>query len=462
MGKPTGFLEYVRQERPCVPTEERLESFGEFHRELAPALRKEQGGRCMNCGVPFCQSDYGCPLHNMIPEWNDEVYTGNIPHALSRLLKTNNFPEFTGRVCPALCENACICSLNGEAVTVRDNELSVIESAWAQGLVSASPPAVRTGKRIAVVGSGPAGLAAADQLNRRGHSVTVFERDDRPGGLLMYGIPNMKLDKRIILRRIEKMEAEGITFLCNTEIGRTIPASQLRSEYDAVVLCCGARQARSLGLDADGIAGVWPALSYLAAATKAVLEETDSDISAEGKHVVIVGNGDTATDCVATALRQGAKSVTQLVRRPRPENTPKVWPYPSAGEKVDYGQEEAAERFGSDPRLYGTVVTRLLPDERGALRAVEIKTGEEVREIPADLLLAATGFSGAESGLAEAFGLALDGRGRLGGEDYRTADPKVFACGDMRRGASLVVWAIAEGRECARAVDEVLEGYSNL
>jgi glutamate synthase (NADPH/NADH) small chain len=462
MGKPTGFLEYVRQERPCVPTEERLESFGEFHRELAPALRKEQGGRCMNCGVPFCQSDYGCPLHNMIPEWNDEVYTGNIPHALSRLLKTNNFPEFTGRVCPALCENACICSLNGEAVTVRDNELSVIESAWAQGLVSASPPAVRTGKRIAVVGSGPAGLAAADQLNRRGHSVTVFERDDRPGGLLMYGIPNMKLDKSVVLRRIEKMEAEGITFLCNTEIGRTIPAPQLRSEYDAVVLCCGARQARSLGLDADGIAGVWPALSYLTAATKAVLEEKNSEIYAEGKHVVIVGNGDTATDCVATALRQGAKSVTQLVRRPRPENTPKVWPYPSAGEKVDYGQEEAVTRFGSDPRLYGTVVTRLLPDEQGGLRAVEIKTGEEVREIPADLLLAATGFSGAESGLAEAFGLALDGRGRLGGEDYRTADPKVFACGDMRRGASLVVWAIAEGRACARAVDEALEGYSNL
>ena len=462
MGKPTGFLEYPRQERPCVPTEERLESFGEFHRELAPALRKEQGGRCMNCGVPFCQSDYGCPLHNMIPEWNDEVYAGNVPHALSRLLKTNNFPEFTGWVCPALCENACVCSLNGEAVTVRDNELSIIERAWEQGLLLPQPPAVRTGKRVAVVGSGPAGLAAADQLNRRGHSVTVYERDDRPGGLLMYGIPNMKLDKRIILRRIEKMEAEGITFLCNTEIGRILPASQLRSEYDAVVLCCGARQARPLGLDTDGVAGICPALGYLTAATKAVLEETDSEISAEGKHVIIVGNGDTATDCVATALRQGAKSVTQLVRRPRPENTPKVWPYPSAGEKVDYGQEEAVRRFGSDPRLYGAVVTRLLSDENGSLRAAEIKIGEEIREIPADLLLTATGFSGAESGPAEAFGLALDHRGRLGGEDFRTADPKVFACGDMRRGASLVVWAIAEGRECARAVDEALEGYSNL
>ena len=270
MGKPTGFLEYARVDRPAVPARERISGFGEFHTEPGAEARTQQGARCMNCGVPFCQSDYGCPLRNLIPEWNDEISARNMEYALRRLLKTNDFPEFTGRVCPALCENACVCSLYGEAVTIRDNELAVIENAWASGLMKPEPPLVRTGKRVAVVGSGPAGLAAAQQLNRRGHSVTVFERDDRPGGLLMYGIPNMKLDKRVVLRRIEKMTAEGITFLCNTEIGRDISASRLRAEYDAVVLCCGARQARPLGPDTDGIAGAHPALAYLSAATKAV------------------------------------------------------------------------------------------------------------------------------------------------------------------------------------------------
>ena len=462
MGKTTGFLEYVRQERPCVPPEERLGGFGEFHRDLSPSARREQGGRCMNCGVPFCQSDYGCPLHNLVPEWNDEVWAGNIPHALSRLLKTNNFPEFTGRVCPALCEAACVCSLNGEAVTVRDNELSVVEQAWAEGLMAPAPPAVRTGKRVAVVGSGPAGLAAADQLNRRGHSVTVYERDDRPGGLLMYGIPNMKLDKGVVLRRIEKMRAEGVEFVCGTEVGKDVTAEQLRSEYDAVILCCGARKARSLGLDTDGVTGVLPALDYLTAATRALLDGTESPSNAGGLHVVIVGNGDTATDCVATALRQGAASVTQLVRRPRPDSSPRVWPYRAAGEKTDYGQEEAAARFGSDPRLYSTTVKELLCDENGALRAVVITDGSQEREIPAQLLLTATGFSGAEPETAAAFGLAIDGHGLVGDGGYRTSDPGVFVCGDMRRGASLVVWAIAEGRACARVADLSLEGYSNL
>ena len=462
MGKPTGFLEYARQERPCVPPEERLGSFEEFHRELAPALRREQGGRCMNCGVPFCQSDYGCPLHNMIPEWNDEVFAGNIPHALSRLLKTNNFPEFTGRVCPALCENACVCALNGDAVTVRDNELSIIEEAWARGLMTPAPPAVRTGKRVAVVGSGPAGLAAADQLNRRGHSVTVFERDDRPGGLLMYGIPGMKLDKSVVLRRIEKMKGEGIEFLCGTEVGRDVDPGELKRSYDAVILCCGARKPRELGIDTSGVSGVVPALDFLTDAAKAVLDAGESPRSAAGKHVVIVGNGDTATDCVATALRQGAASVVQLVRKPRPEATARVWPYPAAGEKTDYGQAEAIGRFGADPRLYSTTVKTLLCDDAGALRAAVISENGQEREIPAELLLTATGFSGAEEGTPGAFGLELDGRGRLGDAGYRTGDPKVFACGDMRRGASLVVWAIAEGRACARVVDAALEGYSNL
>ena len=462
MGKPTGFLEYRRRERPAEAAQTRLSGFAEFHGELPAAQRREQGGRCMNCGVPFCQSEYGCPLHNLIPEWNDEVFAGNTGHALSRLLKTNNFPEFTGRVCPALCENACVCGLDGEPVTVRDNELSIVERAWAEGRMAPKPPAVRTGKRIAVVGSGPAGLAAADQLNRRGHSVTVFERDDRPGGLLMYGIPNMKLDKAVIARRVEKMTAEGIGFVCGTEIGKDIPGERLKEEYDAVILCCGARRARASGWEDSAVSGVLPALDYLTAATKAVLTGGESEHSAAGKHVIVVGNGDTATDCVATALRQGAASVAQLVRRPKPQAAARVWPYRAAGEKTDYGQEEAAAILGHDPRLYGTTVKDLRADEGGSLRAVVCRTGEEERELPADLLLLATGFSGAEPSAAEAFGLALDERGRLGGGDCRTPDPKVFACGDMRRGASLVVWAIAEGRACARAVDAFLEEYTNL
>ena len=462
MGKPTGFLEYRRTERPAEAARSRLAGFDEFHRELTAQQRREQGGRCMNCGVPFCQSEYGCPLRNLIPEWNDEVFAGNVGHALSRLLKTNNFPEFTGRVCPALCESACVCGLGGEPVTVRDNELAIVERAWEKGLMAPSPPAVRTGKRVAVVGSGPAGLAAADQLNRRGHSVTVFERDDRPGGLLMYGIPNMKLDKGVILRRIEKMTAEGIEFVCGTEIGRDLSGERLKEEYDAVILGCGARQPRPLGLPDSGMPGVLPALEYLTAATKAVLAGAESAYSAAGKQVIVVGNGDTATDCVATALRQGAASVAQLVRKPKPQNTARVWPYRAVGEKTDYGQEEAAAVFGRDPRLYETTVTKLLPDESGALRAVIVRCGAEERELPADLLLLATGFSGAEPSAAETFGLTLDERGRLGDDGYRTADPKVFACGDLRRGASLVVWAIAEGRACARAADEYLEGYTNL
>ena len=462
MGKPTGFLDYTRQARPVLSPDERLAGFGDFHGGLTDAQRREQGGRCMNCGVPFCQSEYGCPLHNLIPEWNDEVFAGNMSHALSRLLKTNNFPEFTGRVCPALCENACVCGLGGEAVTVRDNELAIIESAWENCLMVPTPPPVRTGKRVAVVGSGPAGLAAADQLNRRGHAVTVYERDDRPGGLLMYGIPNMKLEKSVIARRVEKMTAEGVRFVCDAEIGRDISGEELKTEYDAVILACGARQPRPLGVENETMPGVLPALRYLTAATKAVLAGGESEHSAGGKHVIVVGNGDTATDCVATALRQGAASVAQLVRRPRPAETPRLWPYRSQNEKTDYGQEEAAAVFGRDPRLYETTVKELLPDENGRLRAVVVKTAEGERELPTQLLLTSTGFSGGEESVAEAFGLSLDERGRLGNEAYQTSDPMVFACGDLRRGASLVVWAIAEGRACARAVDAYLEGYSNL
>ena len=362
MGKPTGFLEYARVDRPAVPARERISGFGEFHTEPGAETRTEQGARCMNCGVPFCQSDYGCPLRNLIPEWNDEISARNMEYALRRLLKTNDFPEFTGRVCPALCENACVCSLHGEAVTIRDNELAVIENAWASGMMKPEPPPVRTGKRVAVVGSGPAGLAAAQQLNRRGHSVTVYERDDRPGGLLMYGIPNMKLDKAVILRRIKKMEAEGIRFVCGTSVGKDISPKELKAEYDAVILCCGARRERSLGVDTAGVRGVVPALEYLSAATRSLLDGAGNSLDARGLRVVVVGNGDTATDCVATALRQGAASVTQLVRKPKREKSERIWPYPADGEKTDYGQEEAAALFGCDPRRYGTTVRKVVAD----------------------------------------------------------------------------------------------------
>ena len=462
MGKSTGFLEYMRAERPAVPAGERVNNFREFHSEPGPDIRMEQGARCMNCGVPFCQSDYGCPLHNLIPEWNDEISSRNMDYALRRLLKTNDFPEFTGRVCPAPCENACVCSLNGEAVTIRDNELAITENAWTSGLMKPEIPSVRTGKRVAVVGSGPAGLAAAQQLNRRGHSVTVYERDDRPGGLLMYGIPNMKLDKSIVERRIGKMTAEGIEFICGTEIGKDVSADSLVSRFDAVILCCGARKARDLGIDTNGIRGVVSALDYLTSATKEVLNGGKNEHSAKGLHVVIVGNGDSATDCVATALRQNAVSVKQLVRKAKPAPAVRAWPYPLSGTKTEYGQEEALHVFGEDPRVYGTTVRELIADEDGALRSLVIRTAGEDRQIPAELLLTATGFSGAEPETAAAFGLTPDERGRFGCDGYRTTVPKVFVCGDMRRGASLVVWAIAEGRDCARTVDKALEGYTNL
>ncbi len=461
MGKTTGFMEYERVGRPVTGPDGRLENFREFHGELSEDQRRMQGARCMNCGVPFCQSDYGCPLHNLVPEWNDEVFNGNWSHALARLLKTNNFPEFTGRVCPALCESACVCGLYGDAaVTVRDNELAVIEYAYAHGLIEPSVPDVRTGRKVAVVGSGPAGLAVADQLNHRGHSVTVLERDDRVGGLLMYGIPNMKLEKSVVDRRVRRMETEGVTFVTGTDAGPI--AERLLREYDAVALCCGARQARDVPLEGREAAGVYQALDYLTEATRSLLEDRESGCSARGRDVVVIGNGDTATDCVATAIRQGAASVTQLVRKPAPRAAVPVWPYHSRSGAPDYGQEEAISRFGRDPRLYGTSAKKLSTDGAGALTAVEIDCAGERKTLPCQMLLIAAGFSGAEEGAAAPFGLALDEKGRLGDGQGRTANEKVFVAGDMRRGASLVAIAIAEGRRCARVIDEYLEGYTNL
>ena len=439
----------------------------------------------MECGVPFCQSGAvlngmvsGCPLHNLIPEWNDLVYHGSFGHALERLLKTNNFPEFTGRVCPALCEAACTCGLHGEPVTVRDNELGIIEDAWERGLMKPRPPKNRTGKRIAVVGSGPSGLACADQLNSRGHSVTVFEREDRPGGLLMYGIPNMKLEKSIVQRRLELMAAQGVEFRTGVDVGRDISARELRRDYDAVVLCCGAANPRDLDLPGREGEGVWFAVDFLKETTRALLDnglQEGTYPSARGKHVVIVGGGDTGNDCVGTCIRHGCESVTQLEMMPkapdsRGENNP--WPEWPRVCKTDYGQEEAIAVFGSDPRIYETTVSRLIRDEGGALTAVEtVRLGPDHKPLPGteqtlpcELLLIAAGFLGPQDYVPEAFGLERTARSNVqtaeGG--YDTGVAGVFAAGDMRRGQSLVVWAIQEGRAAARQVDEYLMGYTNL
>ena len=463
MGKATGFLDYGRIDTPCSPPAERITHFHEFHQPLSEEQRAEQGARCMNCGVPFCQSAFGCPLHNLIPEWNDAIFTGNWSHALSRLLKTSNFPEFTGRVCPAPCESACTCSMDdvASAVTIRENELAIVEYAWAHGFIQPEIPVIRTEKHIAVVGSGPSGLAAADQLNRRGHNITVFERDDRPGGLLMYGIPSMKLEKNVILRRIGKMQSEGITFRIGTEVGKDISGRRLLKEYDAVVLCCGARQPREVAAIDRSVPGVALAVDYLTESTKALLAEKESTMSAKGLSVVVVGNGDTATDCVATAIRQGAKSVVQLVRKPRKPDAGRIWPYRSTAEKTAYGQEEAACVYGQDPRLYSTTVQQLLTDENGRLCALRLQQGEEESEIPAQLLLIAAGFAGVEDRTAKTFSLHKDEKGLLTSDGFSVGE-KVFICGDARMGASLVVRAIADGRDCARAVDRFLEGYTHL
>ena len=485
MGKPTGFMEYQRRGNPAQSPLERIKHYNEFHPRLSRDERRRQGARCMECGVPFCQSGAvlngmvsGCPLHNLVPEWNDLIYTGNFTHALERLLKTNNFPEFTGRVCPALCEAACTCGLHGDPVTVKDNELGIIEDAWDRGLMSPRPPRARTGKQVAVVGSGPAGLACADQLNRRGHSVTVLEREDRPGGLLMYGIPNMKLEKPVVQRRLDKMAAEGITFRTGVDVGKDLSPEQLRRDFDAVVLCCGAAQPRDLAVPGRELDGVWFAVDFLKETTRSLLDSNLADgtyPSAKGKHVVIVGGGDTGNDCVGTCIRHGCASVTQLEMMPkapdqRAENNP--WPEWPRVCKTDYGQEEAIALFGHDPRVYETTVAELMGHKDGKLKAVKtVRLGRDHQPIPGteavldcDLLLIAAGFLGPQAYVPQAFGLALTPRSCVQtaeGSNATTA-PGVFAAGDMRRGQSLVVWAIQEGRQAAREVDQYLMGYTNL
>lgn len=479
MGKATGFLEYQREENSAASPLERIQCYEEFHAPLSAEERKKQGARCMNCGVPFCQSAIqlkgmvtGCPLHNLIPEWNDSLYHGNYEQALSRLLKTSSFPEFTGRVCPALCEEACLCGIEDSPVTVRENELFLIETAFENGNMQPAPPSLRTDKRVAVIGSGPAGLAVADKLNKRGHHVTVYERDNRLGGLLMYGIPNMKLEKRIVERRIHLMEAEGVTFLTNTDVGKDISAKQLVKEYDAVVLCCGAKQPRDLNVEKRNTQGIYFAVDFLTENTKNLLnKEEGCGNRATGKDVVIVGGGDTGNDCVGTSIRQGCKSVVQIEMMPKPPEERSVsnpWPEWPKVLKTDYGQEEAIAKYGEDPRVYETTIKEVI-EEKGVLKAVKTvrvtwKDGKltEVpgteKQIKADLLLIAAGFTGCEDYTAKAFGVELSQRNTVAAKEnsLSTSQKKVFTAGDMHRGQSLVVWAIAEGRKCADEVDEFL------
>lgn len=494
MGKPTGFLEYERVEAKAVSPKERIKNFNEFHTPLSEAEQRKQSARCMDCGVPFCQSGMtikgmtsGCPLNNLIPEWNDLVYTGNWEQAYNRLHKTSNFPEFTSRVCPALCEKACTCGLNGDAVCTKENEMAIIEHAYANGLAGPKPPKVRTGKKIAVVGSGPSGLAVADQLNSRGHSVTVYERADRVGGLLRYGIPNMKLEKHIIDRKINVMKAEGIEFVTDANIGVNIKAQKLQEEYDAVVLCCGASNPRDINAPGRDANGIYFAVDFLTSTTKSLLDSGLQDgkyISAKNKNVIVIGGGDTGNDCVGTCIRHGCKSITQLEMMPKAPDTraeSNPWPQWPLVCKTDYGQEEAIAVFGKDPRIYQATVKEFIADKSGKLKKVKLvklepkkdaKTGRlnmvEIPgsefEIPADYVLIAAGFLGTQDYVAKAFGVKLNARTNVETAEgsYKTSVDKVFTAGDMHRGQSLVVWGINEGRHVAREVDEFLMGYTNL
>jgi len=450
MGKPTGFMEFARAENPYRDEAMRLCDFEDLHIPQPTDARQAQASRCMNCGVPFCQSDFGCPLHNLIPEWNDLLYRGQEREALERLLQTAPFPEFTGRVCPALCEKAC--DLESDATTNRDNELCLIETGFERGWVQPRIPGKRTGRRVAVVGSGPAGLATADLLNRLGHDVTIIERADRAGGLLMYGIPNMKLPKGIVERRIQLMEAEGVRFLLGTE---AVP--EIMGEYDAVALCGGAKKPRTLNVE-----GIF-AVDYLTAATRSVLSGDEPTINAKGRHVVVVGGGDTGNDCVGTALRQGCASVIQLEMMPAPpieRVAGNPWPEWPLTLRTDYGQMEAIYRQGADPRVYRTTVKRLLP---GAIEIVKLRGFDPVpgteRAIPCDLLLIAAGFVGCETATAERFNVKLNPRGCMmpenGGHHLRD---NLFSAGDMRTGQSLVVRALADGRAAAVEIDRYLRG----
>jgi glutamate synthase (NADPH/NADH) small chain len=491
MGKPTGFIEFTRELPADRDPLERIKDWKEFHLHLPEDRLKKQGARCMDCGIPFCHSGTlisgmasGCPINNLIPEWNDLVFRGLWREALDRLHKTNNFPEFTGRVCPAPCEGSCVLGIHEPAVTIKNIEVSIIDKAWEEGWVTPQPPEKRTGKKVAVIGSGPAGLTAAAQLNKAGHSVTVFERADRPGGLLMYGIPNMKLDKKeVVLRRIQVLEAEGVTFKCGVNVGTDITAEQLRNDFDAVILATGATKPRDLPIPGRELNGIHFAMDFLTANTKAVLDPGKDYITADKRDVVIIGGGDTGTDCVGTSVRHGCNTVTQLEIMAKPPMTRagnNPWPEWPKTYKMDYGQEEAAAKFGDDPRVYLTTATHFEGDENGNVKAVHVVNVEWKKDdkgnfgpqkipgtekvLPAQLVLLAMGFLGPEQPLLDALGVERDARSNVKAEhnQYTTSLPGVFACGDCRRGQSLVVWAFNEGRGAARECDRFLMGATSL
>ncbi len=494
MGKPTGFLEYDRVVSTEIDPLERIGNFHEFHIPLSLEKQRLQGARCMSCGVPFCQAGTmiggmasGCPLNNLVPEWNDLVYLGNFEKAYERLMRTNCFPEFTSRVCPALCEAACTCNLNGEPVSTKENERAIIEHAWETGLVQPTPIKARTGKSVAVIGSGPSGLAAAMMLNLRGHRVTVYERSDRVGGLLRYGIPNMKLEKWVIDRRVALMQAQGIAFVTSCNVGVDVSAEALREKYDRIVLCCGASNPRDIQAPGRELSGIHFAVPFLSGVTKSLLDSNLEDVNyvnLSEKDVVIIGGGDTGNDCCGTAIRLGARSVTQLEMMPCPPDeraADNPWPMWPRVRKTDYGQQEAIAKFGHDPRVYQTTVKEFVGNEKGCLKELVLVKLESQRDektgrarmvpvagseytVPCQCALIAAGFLGAQSYVAEAFGVQLNGRCNVATAEgqYETNVPGVFAAGDMHRGQSLVVWAIREGREAARAVDASLMGYTNL
>jgi glutamate synthase (NADPH/NADH) small chain len=485
MGKPTGFLDYARQAMPARDPLVRLNDFYEIYSRADEAQLAQQGARCMDCGIPFCQSETGCPIDNLIPEWNDLVYLGRWREAYDRLIKTNNFPEFTGRICPAPCEHACVLGITDPPVTIKSIECAIIDKAFAEGWVTPRPPSARTGKRVAVVGSGPAGLAAADQLNKVGHTVTVFERDDRVGGLLMYGVPNMKLDKSIVQRRVDLLAAEGVVFRAGVNVGKDVTAVQLREQFDAVLLACGALEGRDLRIPGRDLRGVHMAMDYLTGVTASLLNSKLTDnrcINARDKHVVVIGGGDTGADCIGTALRQGAKSVLNITRRERePEQRDELhpWPGPPGTYALDYSHKEGQARFGRDPREYGILPLEFVNDGHGAVQAVRIERlqwskdprGNWVREqtgvvedLPADLVFLSVGFTGHNTPtLVEQLGVKCDqGTVRAQYGAFSTNVPGVYVAGDMRRGASLIVWAIAEGRGAARAIDLHMMGSTRL